>query len=162
MSRTKPKAASAAPDGGNIARARDLVPGLNGGQFLEPWKPGESGNPSGRPAGLRAVQRAAREKTPDALRYLARVIDDDGGDRRSGIVAAQTILTWAYGKPPEFDPKEDRQGAKIDITRLPREQRRAFMDLLRAMIVAEPVAGPTEIEGQVAEATDDDVRSSTD
>jgi hypothetical protein len=138
------------------------VPAPNGGQIAAPWKPGESGNPSGRPAGLRAVQRAAREKSLEALQYLCRVIDDDGGDRRSGIVAAQTILTWGFGKPPDHDPKEDRPGAKLDVTRLTPEQRRTFIEALRAATVAGPPGGPTEIEGQVEEVRDGDVRSSRD
>lgn len=58
------------------------------------FKPGQSGNPGGRPKGIAAK---AREHGDKALDVLAAALDDD--DPKTRIAAAKEILDRGYGKP---------------------------------------------------------------
>ncbi len=94
------------------ARA-EYVPKHGGGELL-PWQPGVSPNPSGRPKGLRELQQACRKKSLDGFAALCRVIDDvvvdESGqvrnreDGRVVVFAVQTLWSWGFGKPPDYDP----------------------------------------------------------
>lgn len=59
-----------------------------------PFKPGQSGNPGGRPKGIAAK---AREHTDKALDVLAKALTDK--DARIRIEAATRLLDRGYGKP---------------------------------------------------------------
>lgn len=61
---------------------------------LKPWKPGQSGNPGGRPKGIAA---RAREHTDKAIEVLVDGMADE--DPRVRVVAAKEILDRGYGKP---------------------------------------------------------------
>lgn len=63
------------------------------------FKPGQSGNPSGRPAVNPDVTLAARAHTAAALNVLARALRDS--DARVRVVAANSILDRAWGKPAQ-------------------------------------------------------------
>lgn len=58
------------------------------------FKPGQSGNPGGRPKGIAAI---AREHCDRAIDVLAEALDDE--DRRIRIAAANSLLDRGYGKP---------------------------------------------------------------
>jgi hypothetical protein len=142
----------------NSARARTIVPSHGVGR-ITPWEAGQSGNPSGRPAGLREVQKLAREKSITALRALIGLVEDvdanglPNQDGRSVVVAAQTILTWGYGRPPDYDPREDKPPVVIDTSMLTNDERAALLAILRKGILREAdpepaaVSPPAEIEG---------------
>jgi hypothetical protein len=61
---------------------------------LTPWKPGQTGNPSGRPRGL---ERLAREHTEEALSVLVNSMRSN--DERIALTAAGLILDRGWGKP---------------------------------------------------------------
>lgn len=63
-------------------------------QIASRFRPGQSGNPSGRPKGIGAQ---AREHTADALRVLVDGLGDE--DPRVRVAAAKEILDRGYGKP---------------------------------------------------------------
>lgn len=65
----------------------------------KPWqfKPGQSGNPGGRPKGIAAIARQHTDKAVDVL-----VAAMDSGDERVKIAAAKEILDRGYGKAPVF------------------------------------------------------------
>jgi hypothetical protein len=75
-------------------------------KLAAPFPPGVSGNPGDRPVGLREVQKLAREKAVTSLRALIGIVEDvdangiPNQDGRVVVVAAQTILTRAFGNPP--------------------------------------------------------------
>ena len=61
---------------------------------LTPFKPGQSGNPGGRPKGLGTK---AREYGDKCIEVLADALDSD--DVKTRIAAARELLDRGYGKP---------------------------------------------------------------
>ena len=61
---------------------------------LKPFRPGQSGNPGGRPKGIAAK---AREHGDKALQVLVDGLADD--DIKTRLIAAREILDRGYGKP---------------------------------------------------------------
>jgi hypothetical protein len=68
------------------------------------FRPGESGNPRGRPPGNRAskivlwdLKHAARQHCPKALARIVEALDDE--DKRIRLLAAELLLERGYGKP---------------------------------------------------------------
>ncbi len=76
-----------------------------------PWKPGQSGNPRGRPSGARGLARYIREHTDDGRKladFLLRVVDcEDGkvGDCKitmdHKLEAVRILLNRGFGRPVE-------------------------------------------------------------
>lgn len=64
-----------------------------------PFQPGQSGNPSGRPATIGIVRTLARENTEKAIRALVDALDDE--DARVRIAAANSVLDRGWGKPAQ-------------------------------------------------------------
>ena len=65
------------------------------------FKPGQSGNPSGRPKRTKEeldLIAACKERAPQALDVLMEVMTN-GENERNRITAAVTIIERAYGKP---------------------------------------------------------------
>ncbi len=62
------------------------------------WKPGESGNPKGRPPENFAVKKIARENSKAAIRVLIRIMKDESQKAVSRIAAANAVLDRGYGK----------------------------------------------------------------
>jgi hypothetical protein len=60
-----------------------------------PFKPGQSGNPGGRPKGWAEVNALARQHTAAAIEALVKSLDD----RRTRVQAAQALLDRGWGKP---------------------------------------------------------------
>jgi hypothetical protein len=110
---------------------------------LKPWKPGQSGNPKGRPEGVEAL---ARQYTPEAIRRLVRALDDN--DSRVAVTAAGMILDRGWGKPKQEIASEHPEG----VTFLHLVAMRAFSDELNAQRV---------VDGNVSTDTSDNTDVST-
>ncbi len=141
--------------GENTARAT-VVPSHGVGKLVAPFPPGVSGNPGGRPTRFREVREICRNKSTAAAQALIRIVEDvdkDGRNVEDGrvvVVAAQTILTWAFGKPPDYDPNDDRRALRIDTSVLTTAEKELLLSFMRRGLVTEaPAEAPTEIEGQV-------------
>ena len=65
---------------------------------LIPFRPGQSGNPGGRPKDIQGVTRLARKLCPKALRRLAEILDDPEAANSDKVRAAQVILDRGLGK----------------------------------------------------------------
>ena len=65
------------------------------------WKPGQSGNPTGRPAVVKEVRDLARQYTREAVLTLVSVMRDRGQPGAARVAAASQILDRGYGKPAQ-------------------------------------------------------------
>lgn len=61
------------------------------------FKPGVSGNPGGRPAGLEEIRQLAQQHAPEAIQKL--VDHMRSKDERVSIAACNALLDRGYGKP---------------------------------------------------------------
>ena len=63
------------------------------------FRPGQSGNPNGRPKVVADVQNAAREHSGEAIKTLAQIMCDPKAPAAARISAACALLDRGYGKP---------------------------------------------------------------
>lgn len=66
----------------------------NPNNLRPPWKPGESGNPGGRPKGYTAFRKLCRSHTTKALDALVDALDTEG----ERVAAAKVLLEFGWGK----------------------------------------------------------------
>lgn len=69
------------------------------GREATQFKPGQSGNPSGRPRIPEEVKEAFRAASGDACRVLCDIVNDFSAKDSDRIRAAEVILDRAWGKP---------------------------------------------------------------
>jgi hypothetical protein len=65
------------------------------------FKPGQSGNPSGKPKALQDVIALARSHTPVAIGRLARIVHDDEAPPAVQVTAAIALLDRGWGRPTQ-------------------------------------------------------------
>lgn len=138
--------------------ARARVPKTGQGKLVD-FRPGQSGNPGGRPAhyhdARKALQAWASERGVERLIALAESPDD-----RVASVVTLGIMDRAFGKPKEYDPSEDKGGLQWDSSGLTREERVELLALLRKgglrAADAAPVLPPStrDIDAVAEEVTD--------
>lgn len=82
---------------------------------LRPWKPGQSGNPGGRPKIPDEVKEALKAATPRAVARLVELMES--ADERVAIQACNSILDRSIGKAPAV-PDMDEPGPeqKLHLT----------------------------------------------
>jgi len=109
---------------------------------------------------MKELRAACRKISGPGVKALERiltetVIDQDGNVRNAHegkviVAAMQIALTWGYGKPPEYDPKEDEPGIRINTAALTPEQRKVLLAALRGGVLspADPESSdaPAELE----------------
>ena len=65
----------------------------------KPFKPGQSGNPGGRPKSDRTVKALARAHTVDAIKTLAEIVTSSKATDSARVQAATALLDRGWGKP---------------------------------------------------------------
>lgn len=85
-------AAPATPASSKPARKRPPTRGS--------WKPGQSGNPGGRPKEVAHVKELARQHTELAIRTLVEIAARGQPDR-ARVAAAEALLDRAWGRPEQ-------------------------------------------------------------
>ncbi len=81
---------------------RDLSKSEHAGtRNLKPFKPGQSGNPAGRPKMPKEVKEAFRKATPEAVKILKQILLNPEARDTDRLRAAEIILDRAYGKPAQ-------------------------------------------------------------
>jgi uncharacterized protein DUF5681 len=78
-----------------------------------PWKPGQSGNPSGRPKINPELRDLARRHTKIALTALVEIARDAKAPPAARVAAANALLDRGYGRPMQAVDLEVQQHAVI-------------------------------------------------
>jgi hypothetical protein len=65
------------------------------------FKPGQSGNPGGRPKELKQIQSLARVRSVTALEVLTQIATDASASASARVAAAIAILDRGWGKPAQ-------------------------------------------------------------
>ena len=79
---------------GKAANSTKTAPGIL-------FKPGESGNPNGRPKTPQEIIDAFRAKSMDAVNTLFKIMEDEGAKSSDRVKAADIVLNRAYGTAPQ-------------------------------------------------------------
>jgi len=74
---------------------------------MVPWKPGQSGNPKGRPKAVNDVALLARQHGPAAVEKLAELMHHSK-DERVQVAAAKILLDRGYGAVKQIEDIPDR------------------------------------------------------
>ena len=78
------------------------------------FRPGQSGNPGGRPKSIRLALRKAAKHSPRAIQFLVEIMNDEEQDPFARIAAAKLILDRGLGKLKEVElPPEPVQKREI-------------------------------------------------
>jgi sulfite reductase beta subunit-like hemoprotein len=99
-----------------------------GGKRSTSFKPGQSGNPGGRPKALIEVQDLAREHTPAAISALVQIVTSGESDA-ARVAAASVILDRGWGKAAQrhdVNIKHSFVDALRELEHIAREQSAAL------------------------------------
>ena len=83
-----------------------------GGKRSTSFKPGQSGNPGGRPKVIAEVVELAREQTKEAVDALTKIMKDKKSPPAAIVSAATAILDRGWGKPLQNMLLDDRRSIK--------------------------------------------------
>ena len=101
------------------------------------WKPGQSGNPGGRPKDIAEVRDLARQHTAVAIAALVEIAKS-GKSESARVSAAEALLDRGYGRPAQSVTLDGGAGSFIDELRAAEELYRARQRAADAGTVAAP------------------------
>jgi hypothetical protein len=78
------------------------------------WKPGQSGNPGGRPANRGPIIEYADQFTTEAIDALMTIVRDGEASRADKIRAAEIVMDRARGKPTQHNETTVRERDAVD------------------------------------------------
>ena len=93
------------------------MPAENSGETARgrPFKPGQSGNPGGRPKMPEDVREAFRALVPEAIQTIVYVMRHGKKDK-DRTDAANSIIDRAYGKPMQMQDISMDMAGSVDLT----------------------------------------------
>lgn len=80
------------------------------------WKPGQSGNPGGRPKAHGRIRDLALKKCPAILKRLEEIASQDD-DLRAAVAACMGIMAYGVGKPVQQVDLSARDGSLAEMFR---------------------------------------------
>src|SRR5262245_29160466 len=83
-----------------------------------PFEKGQSGNPGGRPKVVAEVRELARQRAPEAIAALVKVMTE-GKSEAARVAAATALLDCGWGKPTQPIAGDDGAGP-VRIARIER------------------------------------------
>lgn len=92
------------------------------------FKPGISGNPSGRPKSDRVLQELAKAHTTDAINALVEIFHSKRAPASARVKAACALLDRAWGKPHQYVETVNLGLTLQDCLRQFREEDEALKD----------------------------------
>jgi hypothetical protein len=107
-------------------------PAHGAGLLRAPWRKGQSGNPGGL-SGIgewHRVMSLARQNSTKAMAKLIELIDSE--DPRISMLAAQSVLERAWGRPKEVNPNDTQPRTTIDLSRLTPAEREVLMRIAKS------------------------------
>ena len=66
------------------------------------FKPGQSGNPSGRPKRDKTIRDLAKIHTEDALKTLSEIVKNPKASDTARVQACNALLDRGWGKAPQY------------------------------------------------------------
>ncbi|MDX2105764.1 MAG: DUF5681 domain-containing protein [Candidatus Melainabacteria bacterium] len=94
------------------------------------FKPGQSGNPSGRPKESYRISDLAKEHTEKALECLVEIMTNPRASSSARVHAACAVLDRAWGKPPQFVQNENVNLTYQDLINEIREREERYQNVL--------------------------------
>src|SRR5580658_8785634 len=140
-----PLKAASAPPRDNRGRLTSLPAAL----AANVWKPGRSGNPGGKGGDFKALQAYCREKSLASAERIWKIAETSK-DERLAFMAYAWLVERGWGKPKDFDPKDEAPiKPRFDPRLLSREQLEIVQYALRLMVQA--TRGPGDVETVIDE-----------
>ena len=81
---------------------------------LRPWKPGQSGNPAGRPRGIASAVKE-RVNPEELVEILLGVARDERSKAPERIAAVRELADRGWGKAPAFAAIEGSDPLELDV-----------------------------------------------
>lgn len=113
-----------------------------GGARSTSFKPGQSGNPGGRPKLTPEEQDAlamAKQFAPDAIRALHEIATSKTASDKARVTAAEAIINRVYGKPKET------------VESTVKHERRSESDILKELVALGLVQSDRASEGTASD-----------
>jgi hypothetical protein len=109
------------------------------------WKPGKTGNPSGKATLYYECLKLCRTLSPDAVQRLIELMRSD--DDRVSYMSCVALLERAWGRSTAvYDPAADQDGqAQIDVRLLSGEERATLRAILEKSMGKRPTDPGVEI-----------------